>query len=408
MTLNNRFLNDLFQHLPFKIAWINRDRVYARVSPSYAGMFDGKKPKDLIGRSIYELFPNTNNALDSLFDQTASTGGDSETVLELNSDEHQGHWFIKVWPVQDSDKKPLGWILSILDLTPEIEMQTHLEETLAELEEEREKLQADIREKEKVMSLLDQSHFDLAAKHLELEQVSEHRSQLLTDLSHELRTPLNIILGYAQLLQDEKFGRMNTAQRDVSQRIVENCRVLSKAIDKRVDRPRRSERPAPSFITEVALPALLSGVLSSIRPLLREKQIRVKWSTRKELPTIVSDPVRLRRIFLNLINNLAKFVRGVTFTLALKDLPNEKCVAVHLTESGSRKIPESLSPIFNDFFRLEKQEHTGAGVSIVKELLDQIGGHIELKQKRTGVTFVIRLPYFLPGQEQLPRKNEAA
>lgn len=400
MTLGKAFLNDFFKNIPVNLAWIDLNRRFTFVSPSYATLLK-KEPDGLVGRSIYAFLPRLEKILEPLFERAASSGEAAEITVEP-SNPLQKYWTLKVWPVKEGPRKTAGWILSIINLTAEVEMQTRLEETLAELEEERERIYANMREKERVISLLDQSHYDLAAQHLELEQASAQNSRLITELSHELRTPLNIILGYGQLLQDQKFGAMNPTQRDVARRIVENCRTLSKAIDKRIDLPRGAEEPASPFTAEVALPKLIADVLASIRPLLRQRRIRVRWSGRSALPTLVTDPVRLRRVFLNLIGNLAKFVRNATFTIGLRDLSQEKRVAVTLTESGTRKISPPLSPVLNSYFYLDPRHgnEPGPGLAVVEGLLGQIGGRIELKQgKRSGITFTIYLPYRPPGDQ---------
>jgi len=402
MILYEEILNNLFLHIPAHIAMIDSKRVYRFVSPLYAELFR-TPPKELVGRSLYDFFPKMKDRLEPLFDRVASTGeavelSDLRPSLSGKREKEDYLWNAKIGPIRDAKETLVGWVISIIDLTEELAIQTRLEETLAELEEERERLQIDIQERERIMSLLDQSHLDLAAQHLELEQANQYRSQLLTDLSHEIRTPLNIILGYGQLLQDEKFGKITPAQRDVAQRIVAYGRSLSKLVDRLLDLSRNQSPPMPLLTTEVALPQLLQGLFASIRPLLRQRQIRLRWKDEAPPPKIVSDPIRLRRIFFNLASNFVKFIHHATLTVRLKDLPEKRSVAITLTGSG--KQLESLSDIFEDFFRIKAQrqgESTGLGISLAKELLDQIGGDIELNRvSRGNASFTVTLPYHPP------------
>lgn len=401
MTFQEQTLVDLFSHLPANVAWIDPHRIYRFVTPSYAQLF-GALPNDLLGRSFYDLFPEMKATFEPIFSRSAATGQAIEVKdpqpLLPEGGARDYFWTAKVWPVRDSSQAIIGWLICIIDLAQEIANQTRLEETLAELEEQREKLQMDVRERERIMSLLDQSHLDLAAQHLELEQANQYRSHLLTDLSHEIRTPLNIILGYGQLLQDEKFGNINPAQRDVLLRVMAYGRSLSKLVDRLLDLTRTQDRPVPLVTTEVALPELLHNLFLSIRPLLREKQIRLKWKDGSAPPSIVSDPIRLRRIFLNLTNNIVKFIHHTTLTIGLRDLPEQKSVMVTLSGSGNRSGP--LSDVFEDFFRVTAKregESVGLGMAVVKELLDQIGGRIELNRKARGnAAFSVILPYHPP------------
>lgn len=307
-----------------------------------------------------------------------------------------------------------GFLISVIDITDRLEVQSRLEETLAELEEEREKLQEDIQEKEKVMGLLNQSHFDLAANTIELEQANDYKTSLLTNISHDLRTPLNIILGYTQLFHDGKFGHLNAQQQEVSGRVVAYCRDLSRLIEKLVDLPKTKSWNDPLIPAELSLPEVLGGTIDSLRPLFRKKDIRLKWRRPRKFPTIVSDPVRLRRVFFNLISNAAKFSSHGAFHISLKDDRKRHQVMVLFSDIGANVASKKTSGIFEDFFHFDaaggSQGHEGSighGLATIKQLLDSVGGKIEVKNKKgESSTFIIYLPDRLPEQNDL-RLNAA-
>lgn len=410
MTLDEKFISTLLAPIPIGLAWIDPDRVYRYVNPAYAEML-GKKPAELIRRSIYELFPNTRSFFEPVLEEVERSGQAYHAknvrcrIPGLQKNKTGPSLDGKVWPIKDTASGMAGFLVSINDVTQQLETQTQLEETITALEEEHEKLQMDIEEKEKVMSLLDQTHFDLAAKNLELDQANQHKTHLLTNISHEIRTPLNIILGYAQLLHDGKFGELNTQQEDITGRIVSYCRNLSKVMEMLLDLSKMKDRSDPILAADIDLRELLSALLVSVRPLLRKRKIRLRWRRPKEFPIIVSDPIKLRRVFFNLVSNAIKFMSHGTLTVGLKNVPEREQIVISFSDTGMGITSDHLSRIFDDFFHIagenSEMETAGGGLATIKRLLDAIGGKIEVKNlKSQGSVFNVFLPYRLPGQAE--------
>jgi PAS domain S-box-containing protein len=411
MFLNQNFISNLFTHVQTAVAWIDFDRVYQYVNPLYAELM-GKKPEELTRRSIYELFPDAEPFFESIFEKVETSGQPHHAkniqchLPGRGKNERGTHLDGTIWPMRTPKGEMAGFLISIIDITEQLETQSQLEETITALEEEHEKLELDILEKEKVMGLLDQSHFDLAAKNLELEQADQHKTHLLTYVSHEFRTPLNIILGYAQLLHEGKFGTLTVQQEDVSGRIVSYARTLSKLVETLLDLSRVKDRSDPILTADIDLRELLSALLASLRPLLRKRKVQLKWRRPKQFPMIVSDPIKLRRIFFNLVSNAIKFMQHGTLTVTLKEVPAQEKVVVSFSDTGMGINSDHLARIFDDFFHLTEGENSeakaaGIGLATIKRLLDEIGGKIEVKNlKSQGSIFTVSLPYQLPGQNK--------
>ena len=410
MLLNETFIASLFTHVQTGVAWIDSNRTYRFVNPLYAEMV-GKGPTELTRRSIYEQFPSAKSFLEPIFSNVESSGQVYHAknihchIPGRKKGERGSSLEGKIWPMRDPTGEWAGFLISIVDMTEQLNTQVQLEETVTALEEEHEKLEMDIQEREKVMALLDQSHFDLAAKNLELEQSNQHKTHLLTNVSHEFRTPLNIILGYAQLLHEGKFGKLNTQQEDVAGRIVSYSRSLSKLVEMLLDLSRVKDRSDPLLTADIDIRELLSTLLSSIRPLLRRRKIQLKWRRPKQFPIIVSDPIKLRRIFFNLVSNAIKFMQQGILTVAVKDIPAEEKIIISFSDTGMGITSDHLSRLFDDFFHLSEGENpeakeAGVGMATIKNLLDVIGGKIEIKNlKSQGSVFIVTLPYHLPPQD---------
>jgi PAS domain S-box-containing protein len=226
------------------------------------------------------------------------------------------------------------------------------------------------------------------------ERESRAKSQFLARVSHELRTPLNAVLGFTQLLQLEarqsgpasqlaKLGHIRTAGEHL-------LTLIGDVLD-------LSSLEAGTLKLElqpVDLVAALAQVLPLIEGLGAQHQVSIHAEGLRGVVT--ADPARLRQILINLLGNAIKYNRPHG-SVTLDASQSAGLTVLRVSDTGRGLTPEQLSHLFEPFNRLGMEsvgiEGTGIGLTIVKALVERMGGHIGVtSQPSRGTVFEVTLP----------------
>jgi len=223
---------------------------------------------------------------------------------------------------------------------------------------------------------------DLIRARLEAEQTSRLKSAFLANMSHEIRTPLNAIMGLAQLLnrtgltedQRECVSTMQAAGEDL-------LVILNDVLDfSRIESGRMEVRPA-----SVSLASLLETLRRIMMPAAMEKGLSLETDLDPLLPRHVQvDPVRLKQVLLNLLQNAIKFTEKGQVSLSVRclatpDLSRTSLPVRFLVRDTGAGIPAAmLDRIFEPFVQVgdplnRPQGGTGLGLSIANRLVRLLG-----------------------------------
>jgi two-component system phosphate regulon sensor histidine kinase PhoR len=146
----------------------------------------------------------------------------------------------------------------------------------------------------------------------------------------------------------------------------------------------------------IHLGGLVTECLEIIRPLAESEQIRLEDNTDRDVPPVHGDRNRLKQVVLNLLTNAMKFNhRGGVVAVGLRRLGDMAELSVR--DSGRGIPPESVSHIFERFYRVPEQESatagTGLGLTIAKRIIESHGGEVTLSSEvGVGSTFLVVLP----------------
>ncbi len=242
----------------------------------------------------------------------------------------------------------------------------------------------------------------------ELERSSKFKDQFLSTMSHELRTPLNAVLGFSDLLGEDRYGPLNDKQRRYVNHISTGGKHLLRLINDILDLSRIEAGRLQLTIETVRVDTSLSEACDTLQPLASNKNHRLIKHPAPGL-SVRADGTRLRQILMNLIGNAVKFTpEGGTIELAAKKLGDQ--VRLEVRDSGPGIPPEEQKRIFEAFYRLTQSakaaEGSGLGLAITQRLVELHGGQLGLESEPgMGSCFYFTLP--LAPHAEPPREIEA-
>ena len=244
----------------------------------------------------------------------------------------------------------------------------------------------------------------------ELAEANRHKDEFLATLAHELRNPLAPIRNAVQYLGMEGLTEPDVkTARDV---IARQVTVMVRLIDDLLDVSRISRNKLDIRKERVELAAVVESAVESSRPLIQQCGHELTVSLPPQPVHLDADPIRLAQVFLNLLNNAAKYTkRGGHIWLTAEREGSDAVVSVR--DNGIGIPGDMLSRIFDMFTQVDRslersQGGLGIGLTLVRRLVEMHDGSIEARSNGPdqGSEFVVRLPLFIqPPQEPPPRSD---
>jgi len=229
----------------------------------------------------------------------------------------------------------------------------------------------------------------------EAERANKFKDQFLSTMSHELRTPLNAVLGFSDLLADERYGTLNDRQRRYVCHIHTGGTHLLKLITDILDLSKIEAGRMEIVREDVSIASAFAEVLSALQPLADKKS---QCLTQRVEPRLYvhADATRLKQILMNLVGNAIKFTPEVgQIELVARQVGGQ--VRLEVRDNGPGIAPEEQQRIFEAFFRLTQTgnatEGTGLGLAITARLVELHGSKLEIESKPGhGTCFYFSLP----------------
>ena len=246
------------------------------------------------------------------------------------------------------------------------------------------------------VSELRRMHEVLRLRAEELENANRVKDEFLATMSHELRTPLTSILGWSRLLHSDQLSD-NDKQRAI-QIIQRNAEAQSKLIEDLLDVSRIITGKLKIEFQPVSFASITDSALSSLRPALDAKQLKLEASIDPAAGPISGDPARLQQIVTNLLSNAIKFTpNGGKIEVRLERANAH--VRLDVKDSGVGISAEHLPHIFERFRQVDSSNirahgGLGLGLAIVDYLVRQQGGAVFAASggPGKGATFSVEFP----------------
>ena len=242
----------------------------------------------------------------------------------------------------------------------------------------------------------------------ELEILNQHQDDFLSTFSHELRSPICNMRLITQILGQSlsqgiasggNFAQLNpdfTRCAAYLKILQDECDQLGVLIDNLLEFQQLEAGEQPIEPTPISLQDWIPYILEPFQARAQAHQLSLQIELAPELPPIVSNPIRLKRILAELLNNACKYTPpGESISLNVT-LESDR-VQLSVTNSGVEIPTQMLNRIFDKFYRIPngdiwQQGGSGLGLALVKELVNALGGSIRAESSAGQTCFVVELP----------------
>ncbi|HYA28070.1 MAG TPA: ATP-binding protein [Acidobacteriota bacterium] len=229
-----------------------------------------------------------------------------------------------------------------------------------------------------------------------LRDADRRKDEFLATLAHELRNPLSLMRNVVTLQQtasapdgDPRWGR------DIIERQVN---YLTRLTDDLFDVSRITREKLELQRETVNLPEIINAAVESCRPLIDQRQHQLTVTMPQDAIYVDGDRVRLTQVFMNLLNNAAKYTPDPG-QIWLNVEPTGDTVEVRVRDTGMGIAPENLPHLFELFYQVDRsftraESGLGLGLTLVHRLVELHGGKVEARSAgvNSGSEFIVRLP----------------
>jgi len=249
----------------------------------------------------------------------------------------------------------------------------------------------DISLRKKLEEELKDSYEELKLTYSKLQELYKIRTNFLSNISHELRTPLTSVIGYTELMLDEK---LTEKQMHMTEIVFRNSKRLSRLIKGLLDSQLIESNSLHLSSEVVGINEIITVVVEDMKNMAASKNILLKIDIPDTL-VVLGDIEKLTQVFSNLLDNAIKFTIAGEINIS-GEIDNQN-VHIQISDTGIGIPQDRLDKIFERFYQMDSSDSrkyggTGLGLWISKNIIEAHGGRIWAESKNSGSTFHILLP----------------
>jgi PAS domain S-box-containing protein len=214
------------------------------------------------------------------------------------------------------------------------------------------------------------------------EEASAQKSDLLAKISHEIRTPLNAIIGFAEVMLEERFGPVeNERYKEYLKDVHASGSHVISLVNDLLDLAKVEAGRLELSFTGVHLNDLVSSCVTLLQPQAARERIVMRMSFASKLPPVVADDRSMRQIVLNLVSNAIKFTDAGGQVIVSTALTDRGEVAFRVRDTGigmtEKEVETALEP-FRQLATSRRRGGTGLGLPLTKALVEANRGALQI------------------------------
>jgi signal transduction histidine kinase len=229
------------------------------------------------------------------------------------------------------------------------------------------------------------------------------KDEFFSHVSHELRSPLTAIYEFASILVDGIAGECNACQRGYLNIVLRNASQLESMIDDLLEVTRAETGKLTIEPQRTSLQAIVQEAMETVSAVAAANHLKLCSQLQTDAPPVYADPVRLRQVFLNLLNNAIKFTpdQGTVTVRTETSAHHPKHMLASVADTGCGIPADAVDHIFERLYQSSDdgvragRKGLGLGLYISKELIHRQAGNIWVESELgKGSTFFFTTPIF--------------
>ena len=235
---------------------------------------------------------------------------------------------------------------------------------------------------------------ELTGARRQAELASSHKSDFLAKISHEMRTPLNAIIGFAEVMMEERFGPNGSDRyREYLKDIHQSGGHLISLINDLLDLSKIEAGKLELNFASVDLNEVAKQSMSIMQPQANRERIIIRSALAENLPPVVADERSIRQIVLNLLSNSVKFTKPGGQVILSTSLTEKGEVVLRVRDTGIGMSEDEVSAALEPFRQLstsgrDHKEGTGLGLPLTKALAEANRASFQIKSAVNAGTLV--------------------
>ena len=248
------------------------------------------------------------------------------------------------------------------------------------------------------------------------EDASLAKTSFLNNMSHDIRTPMNVILGYAQLMENELNGKDIPEVLKHLEKLQQSGNLLLSIINNVLDMARIESGRMEIDENYCRIEDVWKSLFAVFDEKARKKNISLHYTMNVEHEHVLTDVTKVKEILVNILSNAIKYTpAGGSVMVYVDELPCDESgymiVRIRISDTGIGMSQDYLTKIFEAFTREKnttksKIAGTGLGMSIVKNYVDLLGGTIDVESELgKGSTFTVTLKHRIADERYYVKKH---